>query len=170
MQTAADLALLVRCAVPGLGTVERAVPLAEIGRSGLTPGAVRHLVQEAERKGDHARVRQLHDEALGRHPRNADLLNEAAWHRCTCQPEAERRPEEAVALARRAVEASGARKSHILDTLAEALLVAGQAQEAQRWNDAGLLLSPADPSLRARKRRIQEALAGGPQPAGEAMP
>jgi hypothetical protein len=80
--------------------------------------------------------------------------NEVAWFIAT---EGEPTPgglDLAVALADRAVEATGRRNANILDTLAEALFRAGDRLAALLTIDEAIQLAPAEPYYREQRRRF----------------
>lgn len=83
--------------------------------------------------GQFDRAVEFYLQVIGQDPENAHALNNLAWLYATCKDPLYRRPEAALALARRALAVD--RSAHVLDTYAEALFINGrpaQALEASR--------------------------------------
>lgn len=157
LSAAPDLGLVVRLDAPGLGRLLAVQRWSAVAAAKPTAEGYRTQASAAERT-DPALALRLYDEGATAHPGDAELLNSAAWFMVTGPP-AQRRPERAVALAREAVRLSHGRRGHIIDTLAEALLVAGQLDAAHEQNELLLRLQPGDEGGTARQRRIAEARA-----------
>ena len=109
-------------------------------------------------QGDYEQAQRLWEDAVTAHPDSASVLNGYAWDLAVTWPEKYRNPARAVELARRAVTLSKRQSWQILDTLAEALLVAGRPAEALIENNAARLVSPQQPELAARDKRIRAAI------------
>ena len=90
-------------------------------------------------------------------PDSPNTENELAWIYATSSDPEYRKPSEALALARRAVQSSKEPVPAILDTLAEALLINGQPQEALKTEEQAAKLAPDDHEMQSRLKRFQEA-------------
>ncbi len=84
------------------------------------------------------------ERALKLDPDNPEILNNLAWVLATSKERSVFQPERALALAAKA--AAGSRESHILDTLAEAHYVNGQAREALAAAEEALAAATGDRS------------------------
>ncbi len=155
--------IIVRFTVDGLPAIEQAMPLARLPKKGADAEGLMAQAHAAAEDGRHDEARSLFAKAATAFPDDANLLNNYAWYLVTA-PEKERRPAEAVPLARKAVDLTRRQAWHILDTLAEALLLDGKLDEAQQVNDEALGKAKAQGAedtegLDARKQRIIEAKA-----------
>ena len=83
-------------------------------------------------------------------PRDADVLNNAAWFRATCPDASFRNGKEAVELASRACQLDKWKDSDQIDTLAAAHAEAGSFAEAERYQLKALALLSADEALRPK--------------------
>jgi tetratricopeptide (TPR) repeat protein len=90
-------------------------------------------------------------------PESPMLENELAWAYATSPDRECRRPEEALALARRAVEATRRQDANVLDTLAEALLINGRAEEALKTEEEAAELAPYNAQIQSRLERFKRA-------------
>lgn len=79
--------------------------------------------------------------------KEASQLNEIAWDIATNKRYKKPNYTLAVAMAKRAVELSNGEDSAIVDTLAYALYKAGRRDEAIRWGERALALTPGDKEL-----------------------
>jgi membrane associated rhomboid family serine protease len=102
----------------------------------------------------------------------AVLLNDAAWLIATAERPSERALRDAVALAERAVRATGGTDPNILDTLAEAQWRAGDERAALDTIDAAIALQPDEPYFREQRRRFAGERDPGdrPDPPGRWLP
>jgi Tfp pilus assembly protein PilF len=109
----------------------------------------------AARRGDLAAAERYYRAALARDARQADALNNLAW----VYLQRGGRADEAVALARRALEAQPARAAYYADTLGIALTRAGRPAEGLPVLKRALAAAPAaEPALRAEiHRHLAEA-------------
>jgi len=83
-------------------------------------------------------------------PRDADVLNNAAWFRATCPDASFRNGKEAVELASRACQLDKWKDADQIDTLAAAHAEAGSFAEAERYQLKALALLSADEALRPK--------------------
>jgi tetratricopeptide (TPR) repeat protein len=90
-------------------------------------------------------------------PDSPTAENELAWIYATSSDPQYRKPEEALTLARRAVQSSKEPVPAILDTLAEALLINGQPQEALKTEEEAVKLAPNEGEMQSRLKHFQEA-------------
>jgi tetratricopeptide (TPR) repeat protein len=90
-------------------------------------------------------------------PDSAFALNHLAWIYATAADRKLRNPAEAVVLARRAVQSSREPNAAFIDTLAEALLVNGQAAEALATEQRAAELDPQNAEVQSRLARFREA-------------
>lgn len=150
---AADLGLVLRFDSPQLGRMVAARTWTDIAADKPDATGYTGLAKAARKRGDHASALQLFAAGAEAFPQDPEMLNEAAWEMVTC-PATLRQPDRAVALAREAVRLSGGTREHIVDTLAEALLVAGRFDEAQAENDRLLQLDPGSDGGTKRRARI----------------
>jgi tetratricopeptide (TPR) repeat protein len=88
-------------------------------------------------------------------PDSANAANELAWIYATSPDPRYQDRAQALALAREAAEAS--KEPAILDTLAEALLINGNAEEALELEQQAAALAPNDPQMQARLKRFELA-------------
>ena len=95
--------------------------------------------------------------ALEIQPNSAQAENNLAWIYATADDRKLRNPADALALARRAVEDSPQPNADFLDTLAEALLLNGQASEALTIEKQAFEINPQNPELRTRLDHFREA-------------
>jgi len=95
--------------------------------------------------------------ALEIQPNSAQAENNLAWIYATADDRKLRNPREALALARRAVEDSPQPNAAFLDTLAEALLLNGQAGEALTIEKQAFEINPQDSEMRSRLDHFHEA-------------
>lgn len=156
LKDAADLALVVRFQAPGLGTYMAVRPWKEVAASPPDADGYQAMAAAAQKAGDHVRTARIYADAVAAYPADSELLNGAAWYLVTC-PEQHRQPARAVTLAREAVRLSQGRSYHIVDTLAEALLVDGRLDEAQAENERLLRLQPGFAGGVKRAARIAAA-------------
>jgi tetratricopeptide (TPR) repeat protein len=91
-------------------------------------------------------------------PDSPNTENELAWIYATSSDPQYRKPSEALTLAKRAVQSSKEPVPAILDTLAEALLINGQPQEALKIEEQAAKLAPDDHEMQSRLKRFQEAV------------
>lgn len=85
--------------------------------------------------------------------------NDLAWIYATAEERALRNPSEALRLARHAVKGSPQPVAAILDTLAEALLLNGQAAEALKTEQEAVTADPKNTEFQTRLAHFQEAYA-----------
>jgi tetratricopeptide (TPR) repeat protein len=90
-------------------------------------------------------------------PDSPNTENELAWIYATSSDPQYRKPSEALTLAKRAVQSSKEPVPAILDTLAEALLINGQPQEALKTEEQAAKLAPDDHEMQSRLKHFQEA-------------
>jgi tetratricopeptide (TPR) repeat protein len=83
--------------------------------------------------------------------------NDLAWIYATSPDPQYRKPAEALTLAKHAVQSSKEPVPAIIDTLAEALLINGQAAEAVKTEEQAVKLAPDDAQMQARLKHFQEA-------------
>jgi tetratricopeptide (TPR) repeat protein len=95
--------------------------------------------------------------ALEIQPNSAQAVNNLAWIYATALDRKLRNPREALALARQAVESSPQPNAAFLDTLAEALLLNGQAGEALTIEKQAFEIDPQNPELPTRLDHFREA-------------
>jgi tetratricopeptide (TPR) repeat protein len=95
--------------------------------------------------------------ALEIQPNSAQAVNNLAWIYATALDRNLRNPREALALARQAVESSPQPNADFLDTLAEALLLNGQAGEALTIEKQAFEINPQNPEVRIRLDHFREA-------------
>ena len=88
--------------------------------------------------------------ALELKPDTAEVENNLAWLLATAEDHKLRNPEQALALARSAVKDAAQPNASYLDTLAEALLLNGQASEALSTEQQALDLDPQNPEMQSR--------------------
>jgi tetratricopeptide (TPR) repeat protein len=91
-------------------------------------------------------------------PDSPNTENELAWIYATSSDPQYRKPSEALTLAKRAVQSSKEPVPAILDTLAEALLINDQPQEALKTEEQATKLAPDDHEMQSRLKRFQEAV------------
>ena len=87
----------------------------------------------------------------------AEAENNLAWLLATAEDHKLRNPEQALTLARSAVKDTAQPNAAYLDTLAEALLLNGQASEAFSTEQQALDLDPQNPEMQSRLAHFQEA-------------
>jgi tetratricopeptide (TPR) repeat protein len=90
-------------------------------------------------------------------PNDAYTENDLARIYATSTDPQFRNPTEALALAERAAQSSEEREPQILDTLAEALLMNGHAEEALKTEEQAAKLAPDDPEIQSRLKHFLEA-------------
>jgi tetratricopeptide (TPR) repeat protein len=90
-------------------------------------------------------------------PDSADAENELAWIYATSRDPKYRDPAEALTLAGLAVQSSKKPVPAILDTLAEALLLNGNSEEALKTEEQAAKLAPDDQEMQTRLKHFQEA-------------
>ena len=88
-------------------------------------------------------------------PDSPNAANELAWIYATSPDPRYQDRAQALALARQAAQAS--KEPAILDTLAEALLINGNPEEALELEEQAAELAPNDPQMQARLKRFEEA-------------
>jgi tetratricopeptide (TPR) repeat protein len=88
--------------------------------------------------------------ALRRDPRDADVLNNAAWFRATCPDASYRNGREAIELASRACTIDKWKDADEIDTLAAAYAEAGNFAEAERFELKALSVLPPGEELRPK--------------------
>ena len=102
--------------------------------------------------GDFKRAQDDFVAAVRLDPRDADVLNNAAWFRATCPDASFRNGKEAVELASRACQLDKWKDADEIDTLAAAHAEAGNFAEAERYQLKALSLLSADEALRPKFR------------------
>jgi tetratricopeptide (TPR) repeat protein len=102
--------------------------------------------------GDFKRAQDDFVAAVRLDPRDADVLNNAAWFRATCPDASFRNGKEAVELASRACQLDKWKDADEIDTLAAAHAEAGNFAEAERYQLKALSLLSADETLRPKFR------------------
>ncbi len=126
----------------------------------IAPYDVQQRVTFAQALQNHDRtdeaIRELRD-LLALVPDSATAKNDLAWIYVTTSDSDSRNPGEALSLAYEAVQATQATNPHFLDTLAEALLINGQPEEALKIEQQALDLNPDDEQMQSRLERFQEA-------------
>jgi tetratricopeptide (TPR) repeat protein len=90
-------------------------------------------------------------------PDSPGTENNLAWAYATSPDPAYRNPAEALAIARRAVETSKEPDANMIDTLAEALLINGHAEEALENEERAAELAPNDMQIQSRLERFRQA-------------
>lgn len=95
--------------------------------------------------------------ALKLQPDSAEAENNLAWVYATAEDGKLRNPAESLAFARRAVKDSPQPNAAFLDTLAEALLLNGQAGEAFTIEKQALELDPQNPEMQSRLTHFRQA-------------
>ena len=108
--------------------------------------------------------------ALEIEPNSPQALNNLAWIYATALDRELRNPREALVLAQRAVESSPRPIAAFLDTLAEALLLNGQAAEALTIENQAFATSPQNSELRTRLDHFREAAEQATRPASSRQP
>jgi tetratricopeptide (TPR) repeat protein len=88
--------------------------------------------------------------------------NNLAWIYATSEDQKLRNPSEALRLARQAIKTSPQPNSAFIDTLAEALLLNGKADEALVTETQAAHLDPDNPELKSRLARFREAANNSP--------
>lgn len=88
--------------------------------------------------------------------------NNLAWIYATSEDHKLRNPSEALRLAQQAVKTSPQPNPAFIDTLAEALLINGKADEALAKETQAANLDPDNPELKSRLARFREAANNGP--------
>jgi rhomboid protease GluP len=101
-----------------------------------------------------------YQEALRLDADYAPAHNNLAWLYATCDDEQFRDPAKALAHARRAVELSNWKEATFVDTLAEALFVNGNFDEAVKVQTRALKLDPDNPELIEHMARYRKAAGG----------
>jgi tetratricopeptide (TPR) repeat protein len=89
--------------------------------------------------------------------------NNLAWIYATSKDQKLRNPSEALRLARQAVQTSPQPNSAFIDTLAEALLLNGKAEEALATETQAANLDPNNPELKSRLARFRDAANKNPR-------
>jgi tetratricopeptide (TPR) repeat protein len=107
-------------------------------------------------KDENEAINQLKS-ALELAPNSAQAENNLAWLYATADDRKLRNPAEALVLARRAVKDSPQPNAAYLDTLAEALLLNGQAGEAVTIEQQAFELDPQNPELVLRLTHFRDA-------------
>ena len=95
--------------------------------------------------------------ALELQPNSAQSENNLAWIYATAEDHKLRNPAEALALARRAIEDFPVPNADYLDTLAQALLLNGQASEGLTIEKKALELDPQNSEIQKRLEHFREA-------------
>ena len=90
-------------------------------------------------------------------PDSSDIENELAWTYATSPDPEYRKPAEALAIAKRAVQTSKESDANFIDTLAEALLINGRAEEALETEEHAAELAPTDANIQSRLERFRQA-------------
>jgi tetratricopeptide (TPR) repeat protein len=90
----------------------------------------------------------------------AEAENNLAWLLATAEDQKLRNPEQSLALARGAVKDAAQPNAAYLDTLAEALLLNGQAGEALTTEKQALELDPQNPEMQSRLAHFREVAQG----------
>jgi rhomboid protease GluP len=117
-----------------------------------------------DREGQSRTAIHLYDIAIRREPRNASLLNEAAWILLTARDKGARDPGRALDLARRAALMYSTSAPMIVDTLAEAEYELGFLDLALEHEEKAIALGalpfgePVVRELEERKAKIERAL------------
>lgn len=109
-----------------------------------------------QRKDDFDAINEF-KKALESQPDSPAAENNLAWIYATATDPKFRDPAEALSLAREAVETSPQPQAAFLDTLAEALLLNGQASEALATEMKALDLDPKNPELQSRLVQFRTA-------------
>jgi tetratricopeptide (TPR) repeat protein len=116
--------------------------------------ALAHCLDSLGRTGE--TIREWRD-LLTLVPDSADAENELAWIYATSRDPKYRDPAEALTLAGLAVQSSKKPVPAILDTLAEALLLNGNSEEALKTEEQAAKLAPDDQEMQTRLKHFQEA-------------
>jgi tetratricopeptide (TPR) repeat protein len=95
--------------------------------------------------------------ALELKPEMAEAENDLAWIYATADDPKLRDAKQALVLARQAVANSPQPNAAFVDTLAEALLINGQPEEALKYEQQALEMEPQNRELQSRLPRFQEA-------------
>lgn len=91
-------------------------------------------------------------------PDSPGAENNLAWIYATCADPQYRKPVEALTISRRAVETSKEPDANAMDTLAEALLINGHAEEALETEERAAELAPGDAQIQSRLEGFQQAM------------
>jgi len=94
---------------------------------------------------------------LGSAPNSPIAENNVAWIYATSDDPKIKNPAEALRLARLAVDSSPQPEPYMLDTLAEALLLNGKADEALAIEQKAVALDPSDAEFQSRLKHFQDA-------------
>jgi tetratricopeptide (TPR) repeat protein len=152
---------LMMCEDDSLRDLDRALELAEQAvqmTEGQDPVALDNLARALLRSGREDAALEMQARALAAFEHraqgagaSASAINEFARALVLCEVEDARDPTKALPVAERAVEASGRRIPHILDTLALVLAENGRLDEAIDTKERVIaLIPPGDPTWRAR--------------------
>lgn len=95
-------------------------------------------------------------------PQSSEALNSLAWLYATASDPKLRDAAESLRLAQLAVKYSSTPNPAFLDTLAEALLLNGQSEEALRTEQQAAQLSPKDANFQTRLKRFEHAAQTAP--------
>jgi Tfp pilus assembly protein PilF len=90
-------------------------------------------------------------------PDSPVVENDLAWTYATSPDPQYRKPAEALAIAKRAVETSKEPVPALIDTLAEAQLINGYPEEALKTEEQAAELAPYDAQIQSRLERFQQA-------------
>jgi len=100
---------------------------------------------------------QHYQKAIRLKPDSATARNNLAWLLATADDAQYRNPAEALALAQQAVKLSHWKEPTFIDTLAEALYVNGEYQQAVETQKKALALDPGDKTMQQHMARFQKA-------------
>ena len=161
------LAVEVRFTAPGMPATAWRATVAELAKGRPSAGTFCLAAAEAGKDSAEARMK-VYAEAVAAWPDDVQLLNSYAWDICTDPRLQQRDTALAVRLAKHAVELTRRERAYIIDTLAEALLLAGSLDEAEKANAEAIAAGEYGESTAKRRERI--AAARKPEPeCAEAM-
>lgn len=108
----------------------------------------------------YAEAVEQYQAALRMNPDLAVAHNNLAWLYATCDDPKFRHPQQALEHARRAVALSGGKEAAYVDTLAEALFVNGQYEQAVETQQKALALDPNSKDLQEHMAKYRKAAGG----------
>ena len=112
--------------------------------------------------GDPAQAAELAGRIEALDIQDPEILNDLAWEILTGAEVARRDIPLATRLAKKALDLTGAKQGHILDTYARALFDAGNLAEALEWQRKAAAAAPDDEEITAALKRYEEAAAAAP--------
>jgi tetratricopeptide (TPR) repeat protein len=140
--------------------IERTYMLNDLPRQIHPPSSVMlRRMATANRFRQYEKTVELSLEAAARYPENALIVNDCAWYLLTIEDERYRDVNTALNLARRAVDLTGGQNGAIIDTLALALFMTGNLEEAVDYQRRAVKLTPGNSQLQDRLEQFESALA-----------